>query len=43
MVGHLCFVAGQIGLVPGTMEIVEGGIEHQAVLSLSHVKVKFFR
>ena len=29
-------LAGQIGLVPGTMQLVEGGAEAEARLSLRH-------
>nr|CAB3239802.1 diphthine--ammonia ligase [Phallusia mammillata] len=36
--GNTFFVAGQIGLVPGSMELVEGGICAQGSLSLKHVK-----
>jgi len=37
---NMVFTAGQIGLDPGTMEIVEGGIEaetRQVLLNLQHV------
>ena len=40
-VDGLYFVAGQIGLIPGTMAMVDGGIDSEAHLSLQHVKVIF--
>ncbi|KAE8738160.1 hypothetical protein FOCC_FOCC016358 [Frankliniella occidentalis] len=36
-VGDLVYVAGQIALVPGTMEMVEGGVRKQCRLALRHV------
>lgn len=36
-VGDLVYVAGQIGLVPGTMQMVEGGVRKQCRLALRHV------
>lgn len=36
-VGDIIYVAGQIALVPGTLNIVEGGIRRQCRLSLRHV------
>lgn len=36
-VGDIIYVAGQIALVPGTLNIVEGGIRQQCRLSLRHV------
>ncbi|XP_070578500.1 uncharacterized protein [Ptychodera flava] len=32
-IGNVCFVAGQIGLCPASMELIEGGIRPQARLS----------
>ncbi|CAL4075709.1 unnamed protein product, partial [Meganyctiphanes norvegica] len=36
-VGSVIVLAGMIGLVPGTMKMVEGGIDMQARLTLRHV------
>jgi 2-iminobutanoate/2-iminopropanoate deaminase len=36
--GSLVFVAGQIGLDPGTREIVEGGVEEQADRALRNIR-----
>ena len=36
--GNLVFTAGQIGLVPATMEIIEGGVEAQARQALTNLK-----
>uniref|UniRef100_A0A023F2R4 Diphthine--ammonia ligase n=1 Tax=Triatoma infestans TaxID=30076 RepID=A0A023F2R4_TRIIF len=36
-VGDIIYVAGQIGLVPGTMTLVTGGIRRQCRLALRHV------
>ncbi|XP_073979888.1 uncharacterized protein isoform X2 [Rhodnius prolixus] len=36
-VGDVIYVAGQIGLVPGTMNLVTGGIRRQCRLALRHV------
>lgn len=36
-VGDLIHLAGQIGLVPGSMQMVEGGIKRQCQLALRHV------
>lgn len=36
-VGDLVYVAGQIALVPGTMQMVEGGVRKQCRLALRHV------
>ncbi|KAG0712640.1 Diphthine--ammonia ligase [Chionoecetes opilio] len=36
-VGGVVVVAGMIGLVPGTMQVVAGGVEVQARLALRHV------
>ena len=36
-VGSIVVVAGMIGLVPGTLQVVTGGVEVQARLSLRHV------
>ncbi|GJQ85039.1 hypothetical protein Trydic_g4994, partial [Trypoxylus dichotomus] len=36
-VGDLMYLAGQIGLVPGSMQLITGGIKQQCKLSLRHV------
>ncbi|XP_069686866.1 uncharacterized protein [Periplaneta americana] len=36
-VGDIIYVAGQIALVPGTMQLVEGGVRKQCRLALRHV------
>ncbi|XP_068232822.1 uncharacterized protein [Palaemon carinicauda] len=36
-VGDVIFVAGMIGLIPGTLQVVPGGIEVQARLALRHI------
>jgi diphthine-ammonia ligase len=36
-VGELIYLAGQIGMVPGTLELVKGGIKAQCQLALRHV------
>ncbi|GAB6029387.1 hypothetical protein CHUAL_005152 [Chamberlinius hualienensis] len=36
--GNLIYVSGQIGLVPGSMEIVSGGVASESALSLRHVR-----
>lgn len=36
-VGEIIYVAGQIALVPGTMQMVEGGISQECRLALRHV------
>ena len=33
----MCYVAGQIGMVPANLALVDGGIHSQARLSLQHV------
>lgn len=33
----MCFVAGQIGMVPANLALISGGIHSQARLSLLHV------
>ncbi len=37
-VGDLVFTSGQIGNVPGEMELVEGGLEAEARQALTHMK-----
>ncbi|CAH2013707.1 unnamed protein product [Acanthoscelides obtectus] len=37
MVRHTILLAGQIGLVPGSMEMVKGGIKSECQLTLKHV------
>ncbi|GCC28140.1 hypothetical protein chiPu_0006567 [Chiloscyllium punctatum] len=37
-VGNEIFCAGQIGLIPCTMQLIKGGVKSEAVLSLSHVQ-----
>ncbi|NXH21708.1 DPH6 ligase, partial [Bucco capensis] len=37
-VGDVLYCAGQIGLVPCTMQLVSGGIQTEAIVSLRHVK-----
>lgn len=37
-VRNLIYLAGQIGLVPGSLEMVEGGIKAQCRLTLRHLK-----
>jgi 2-iminobutanoate/2-iminopropanoate deaminase len=36
--GHLVFTAGQIGIVPATGEIIEGGVEAETRQALENVK-----
>ncbi|XP_018322343.1 diphthine--ammonia ligase [Agrilus planipennis] len=36
-IGDVTYVAGQIGLVPGSMQLVKGGLKAQCKLSLRHV------
>jgi len=36
--GNLVFLSGQIGIKPGTLELVPGGIEPEAVQTLEHIK-----
>ncbi|XP_053376915.1 uncharacterized protein LOC128547770 isoform X2 [Mercenaria mercenaria] len=36
-IDNMCYVAGQIGMVPANLALVEGGIHAQARLSLQHV------
>jgi hypothetical protein len=36
-VGDIIYVAGQIALVPGTMQLVDGGVRKQCQLALRHV------
>lgn len=36
-VGDIIYVAGQIALVPGTMQMVDGGISQECRLALRHV------
>ncbi|XP_075233118.1 uncharacterized protein LOC142331244 isoform X2 [Lycorma delicatula] len=36
-IGEVIYVAGQIGLVPGSMTLVEGGVLRQCKLSLRHI------
>lgn len=36
-VEDLIHLAGQIGLVPGSMELISGGIKPQCLLSLRHI------
>lgn len=35
--GDIIYVAGQIALVPGTMQLVDGGVRKQCQLALRHV------
>ncbi|MBE3145292.1 MAG: RidA family protein [Planctomycetes bacterium] len=37
--GHLVFTAGQIGIIPATGEIIEGGVEAETRQALENVKV----
>ncbi|XP_067895485.1 diphthine--ammonia ligase isoform X2 [Heterodontus francisci] len=37
-VGHEIFCAGQIGLIPCTMQLSKGGVRSEAALALSHVQ-----
>lgn len=37
-IGELLHLAGQIGLVPGSMQLVKGGIKAQCKLALRHVE-----
>ncbi|XP_047099679.1 diphthine--ammonia ligase [Schistocerca piceifrons] len=37
-VGDIMYMAGQIGLVPGTMQLIEGGIKRQCRLALRHIE-----
>ncbi|XP_051881436.1 diphthine--ammonia ligase isoform X1 [Pristis pectinata] len=37
-IGDEIFCAGQIGLVPCTMQLIKGGVKPEAALSLSHVQ-----
>lgn len=36
-VGEIFRVAGQIGMIPGTLELIEGGVLKQCRLSLRHI------
>ena len=36
--GHLLFTAGQIGIIPATGEIIEGGVEAETRQALENVK-----
>lgn len=36
-VGHMLYLSGQIGNVPGTLELVEGGVEAEARQTLENV------
>ncbi|XP_060558180.1 uncharacterized protein LOC132718499 [Ruditapes philippinarum] len=36
-VGNVCYVAGQIGMVPANLALIDGGIHSQTRLSLQHV------
>ncbi|KAK5643599.1 hypothetical protein RI129_007444 [Pyrocoelia pectoralis] len=36
-VGEFVYVAGQIGLVPGSMQLVKGGVKSQCQLSIRHI------
>jgi 2-iminobutanoate/2-iminopropanoate deaminase len=36
--GHLLFTAGQIGIIPATGEIIEGGVESETRQALENVK-----
>ncbi len=36
--GHLVFIAGQIGLVPATGNLIEGGIEAETRQAMSNIK-----
>jgi len=36
--GNLVFLSGQIGVRPGTLELVPGGIEPETVQTLEHIK-----
>ena len=36
--GHLVFTAGQIGIIPATGEIIEGGVEAETRQALENVK-----
>jgi len=37
-VGNMLYLSGQIGLVPGTMKLVEGGIQAQARQTMENIK-----
>lgn len=37
-IGDIIYVSGQIPLIPGTMQVIEGGIVPQCKLSLRHMK-----
>lgn len=37
-VGDILYLSGQIGLVPGTMKLVEGGIQAQARQTMENIK-----
>jgi 2-iminobutanoate/2-iminopropanoate deaminase len=37
-VGDVLYLSGQIGLVPGTMKLVEGGIQAQARQTMDNIK-----
>lgn len=37
-VGNFVHLAGQIGLIPGTMNIIKGGIKSECRLSLRHIE-----
>nr|CAD7260850.1 unnamed protein product [Timema shepardi] len=36
-IGDIIYVAGQIALVPGTMQMIEGGVKKQCRLTLKHI------
>lgn len=36
-VGEVLYVAGQIGLIPGTMKLIEGGTRMECKLALRHL------
>ncbi|XP_046383266.1 uncharacterized protein LOC124153910 [Ischnura elegans] len=36
-IGDIIYVCGQIALIPGTMQMVEGGIKNQCKLALRHI------
>ena len=38
LAGDLIFVSGTLGMKPGTLELVEGGIANETVAALGHVK-----
>lgn len=36
-VGEITYISGQIGLIPGNMTIIEGGIKQECKLTLRHI------